>query len=222
MVNRIARFSGGVGSILGVLFVVSGCVSAYRPPTPDEPHAILKYRRYYEAQAGSHLDELLTVEGHRAYAHTRPAEEAEAPATDGLLVHPRPAELTAASTFFVYTTQNVQETYYVSVPYTTSESYNCGTGTSYRTCTRTVTRYRQEPRTRWVTKTVKVPVEQCSDSVWFRPKIGATYLVELAYQGDMSCRLVCSEQVRHEDGSFTTEACEMPTEEEVQVALKRR
>jgi hypothetical protein len=104
----------------------------------------------------------------------------------------------------------VQESYTVQIPYSTSESYGCGTGTSYRTCTRSVTRYRSETRYRTVTRSVRVTDGECTSARTLAPGNQSVYLLEFNFQAPGVCRLSCFEQFSQPDGSFENLACTYP------------
>ena len=147
-------------AVLALACTGLGCLVPYRPPTYEQPHAVLKYRRAYLMQAGASLSEVLSVDGYAALNLTVPSQTAATARTDAVMVHPQPATLRVDSTFFHNQTRSVEERYTEQVPYTASESYSCGSGygTSYscRTCTRTVTHYRSETRYRTVMRTERV------------------------------------------------------------------
>jgi len=190
--------------------LAAGCVPQYRPPTYDQPHAILKFRRSYAYAAGVSLSDQLSVDGHAAYGQTVPTASAQVPRTDAVLVHPRPARLSATSAFFHYENRMVQESYTVQVPYSTSESYGCGMSGSYRTCTRFVTRYRSETRYRTVTRAVRVTDAECTAQRSILPMDRGMYLLEFNFQAPGVCRLSCFEQRALPDGSFENRACPYP------------
>lgn len=190
--------------------VASACVPQYRPPTLEQPHAIVKFRRSYGYSAGVSLTEQLTVDEHLAYARTSPTGSANAPQTDAVLVHPLAARLLATSTFFHMETRAVQESYSVQVPYSTIESYSCGYGTSYRTCTRSATHYRSETRYRTVMRSVQVTDAVCSHASGIAPKANDIYVLEFNFQAPGVCRLSCFQQFGKPDGTFEMRPCLVP------------
>jgi hypothetical protein len=190
--------------------VVGGCASTYRPPTAQQPHAIVKFRRSYAGAAGTSLSEHLTVNGHDAYDSTVPAASAAVPRTHALLLHPGATTLVATGAFFHSENRVVTENYSVQVPYSATESYSCGTSKSFRTCTRSVTHYRSETRTRTVMRTVRVTDAECARQRTLMAKVHDVYLIELLFQGSGVCRLSCFQQVPAPDGSFTTAPCPLP------------
>jgi hypothetical protein len=201
----------GCGALAMLCVSALGCVPAYRPPTLAEPHAVIKLRRTYDMIAGSFLRERLLVDDHLAYAASTSASLGAAARIDALLLHPTPAELTMASIFFHQETQQVYETYYEQVPTTDYETYDCssgsGTSRSYRSCTRSVTRYRSEPRQRWVTRVVDVDDGSCQTGLRFAPMAGRVYLLQYSFQQHGVCSLSCFEQLPQADGSFQNRRC---------------
>jgi len=190
--------------------LAAGCVPSYRPPTYAEPHAILKFRRSYAYSAGISLSEQLLVNGQAAYVHTVPTESAQVPRNDAVLIHPRAARLSATSTFFHNENRLVQESYTVQTPTYSTESYSCGTGKSYQTCTRSVTHYSSETRYRTVTRSVRVTDAECTRERTLAPANQGVYLLELNFQAPGVCRLSCFEQFSQPDGSFDNRPCPYP------------
>src|SRR5882724_2241829 len=105
------------------LVLGSGCVPEYHPPTPAEPHAIVKIRRSYEAGGGTTLYERLLVDDHSAFESRLPAQLAGTPHIDSTLVWAIQAGYTFHSDFFHTEMRQVFETYYEQVPSLESESY---------------------------------------------------------------------------------------------------
>lgn len=195
-----------------------GCVHEYRPPTVEEPHAVVKLRRTYDALAGTRLAERADVDtkdeatSGRVLQTQVDATLGATPRIDGVLVHPGPLRLDVGSSFFHLENRQVQESYQVQVPYPTTESYDCSSGygatRSYRTCTRMVTHYRSETRYRTVTRAVEVSDGECRAGVIFRPLAGRVYLVDYGYRGPGSCAITCVEQhVVAGDGQFESAPC---------------
>ena len=205
---RTAR-RAGVALVFGAAVVAlgSGCVPAYHAPKTEEPHAIVKLRRSYESGAGTTLREQVLVDGHRAYDSTSPAALAATPHIDSILVWPIEASYAFRSAFFHTEMRYVSETYYEQVSSLESESYNCGSGTSYRTCTRMVTRYRSEPRQRMVMKSVEVSDGACETGTRFSAMVSHVYLLQYTYQQPNACALTCFEQVPQSDGTFQNRPC---------------
>ena len=192
------------------ILVAAGCVPAYRPPTEAQPHAVLKFRRVYPQVFGTGLTEGLMLGEYRAVSARDASDMARAPRVDALLVHPVPTTATADSTFFHTESRLVTETYTEQVPYTTTETYNCGSGTSYRTCTRMVTRYRSETKTRQVWKTVEVVDAACRTQIAIDPRDGDVLLLEYDFAGASACRLSCIQQRVNPDGTFDNAPCRVP------------
>lgn len=200
-------------TLLLVACLASACVPQYRPPTLEQPHAIVKFRRSYGFSAGVSLSEQLTIDDHHAYGRTSPAGSAEAPQTDAVLVHPQAARVQATSTFFHMETRAVQESYTEQVPYPSTESYNCGYGSSYRMCTRSVTQYRSETRYRTVMRQVQVTDAACTGEIGIAPKAKDVYVLEFNVQAPRVCRLSCFQQFSQPDGTFEMRPCRVPQSE---------
>jgi hypothetical protein len=190
-----------------VLTLGSGCVPAYHPPMPEEPHAIVKLRRTYEVGRGTTLREQLLVDGHSAYDGMSAAVLAGTAHTDSILVWPVQAGYAFRSSFFHTEMQQVNETYYEQVSSFESESYSCGSSGSYQTCTRMVTREHMEPRQRWVTREVDVSDGQCETGMRFSAMVNHVYLLQYTYQDAGACSLACFEQVPQSDGTFENRPC---------------
>jgi hypothetical protein len=184
----------------------SGCVRQYEPPRPDQPHAIVKVRRTYDRPSGPLLREVINIGEYRAFE--RSGVPLEAPGTDAILVHPGPASWTFAASFFHNESRMVSETYYEQQPYTETESYSCGTGTSYQSCTRTVTHYRSVAKTRWVTKTVEVTDGHCEVPVAHQAETDHLYIVQFHYLDNDVCQAECYEQVRSPSGVDENRRCQ--------------
>jgi hypothetical protein len=209
-----------VGGAL-LAFAVTSCVGArpYRPPTAEQPHAVVKLRRSYDAVAGVGLVEYADVVGHdeattgRAFAGRVEASLGSTPRTDAVLLYPeQPLELAIGSGFFHMESRQVQESYTVQTPYTSMESYDCSFGyggtANYRTCQRQVTAYRTETRYRTVTKAVEVGDGECKSAVRFRPRAGRVYLIDYTYRAPGSCNITCVEQeILPGEGSFHAVPC---------------
>ncbi len=195
-----------------VLFAaaVGGCVRRYKPPTANQPHAILKIRRSYQEQPGEKLKERATLNEHLVFNSEVASQLGAAPRTDAVLVHPELTTLTLATSFGHLEMRLVQESYTEQEPYQDTESYNCGDVTSYRTCTRPVTRYRTVYKTRMVNKAVWVSDGDCSTKVRLAPRVGKTYLVQYDYRKGGVCSASCFEQVSQPDGSFKNAQCPAP------------
>jgi hypothetical protein len=206
----------GVAAVLAVCSATA-CVRAYKPPSASDPHAVLKFRRVYETTAGTNLDERCTINGNEALSTHVASDIARAPRADAILVHPMPARVALEGAFSHLELRTVTELYMEQVPYSTTESYSCGSGTSYQMCSRMVTRTRSEIRYRTVTKNVPVTDGSCSQAVLLAPAIDHVYLLDFTYRGAGVCSATCLEQVGlAPDGSFTTQPCPPPTPEQLQ------
>jgi hypothetical protein len=184
-----------------------GCVPEYRPPLPNEPHAILKVRRVYEQNPGTGLHEKVLVDEYLALSADEPAGVAAAPRTDAILIRPVPATISVSNSFYHLATRAVEDTYFEEESYQDTETYNCGVGTEFRTCTRSVTRYRSVPRTRWVDR-IEPQVDGACERGWrLAPAAGRTYLLQYTYQEHGACSLSCFEQVPTGAGQFEHRPC---------------
>jgi hypothetical protein len=189
----------------------SGCVHKYEAPLANQPHAIVKIRRAYASRAGSTLNESAFIDKYQVLAEERPAELDETQTT-AVRVHPGPITWRVGSTYTHTEMQQVQERYTEQVPYTSMETYNCGTGTNYRTCTRTVTRYTTEYKTRWVTRQVTVTDAECTSRTRQLAEVGHVYLLQYSYTGPDICSLLCLEQAPRDDGQFDSKPCAVPAQ----------
>lgn len=160
-----------------------GCMRDYVPPTPEQPHAIVKFRRSYENVHGTTLSEVMVLNDERAYQAVDSSDIASAPRTDAILVRPEPARLKLVSQFSH------------SQSYTATESYSCGTGTNNRTCTRTVTRTRT------------VVDGYCERELGVVFDQGQNYLLQLNYQDSRNCSALCLIQEPLGDGTFKNRPC---------------
>ena len=185
----------------------SGCVKAYQAPTADQPHAVVKIRRAYHVSAGTNLQEYANIGEFRALAEQRAASQSEA-RTTALLVHPGPARWKVGSEFSHTELRMVREQYSQQVPYHATETYSCGTGTSHRMCTRSVTRYRTETKWRTVQKQVKVSDGACHGAAAHQARQGSVYLLQYSYSGPKVCSLQCMEQRPVDGEQFQSVACE--------------
>src|SRR6476659_4135069 len=87
--------------------VAVACVPPYKPPTLDQPHAVLKLRRSYDTIAGTTLEEEVDIEEHSALRQSTLSRLAQAARTDALLVHPVPSTVDVSVRFFHLETQLV-------------------------------------------------------------------------------------------------------------------
>jgi hypothetical protein len=195
------------GSTVALLSLLGACVPEYHPPTLAEPHALVKVRRTYDTTSGVTLLEQLLVDGHDALHTSTPIGLAREARVDSSLVFPAPATFVMSSAFTHEEMRMVTETYYEQESHMESESYSCGTGTSYQSCTRMVTRYRSVPRTRTVMKSVTVTDSECRAANRFAPAVDRVYLLQFNFQENGACALSCFEQVPNSDGTFTNSQC---------------
>lgn len=182
-------------SLLILLAMTSSCVRRYRPPSPSEPHAVVKLRRVYETHAGTQLRELVMVGKERGFERQAAAEETTGPANDAILVHPTPDTFRIEASFHHVESRPVQEQYFEREPYQEMEQQECGTYQSPRKCSRMVTKYRSHMKWRTVVKTVEVADGNCGQNVPLAPVAGHTYLLQFTYHGPSQCHLTCFEQV---------------------------
>jgi hypothetical protein len=194
-----------------LLLSSTACVQSYRPPTANEPHAVVKVRRVYETHSGPTLAESVMINEYRAFAKSGvPGKAAE---NDALLVRPEPATWVVSANFFHMEYRAVQEDYYVQEPYSDSESYSCGgygTNATPRTCYRTVTKYRSVRKTRTVHKNVEVSDGSCSRELSQLPRQGVSYLLQFTYQDRGVCRLTCVDQGAPGEVTNGNKPCEVP------------
>ncbi len=199
-----------LAAFLFLALALGGCVRRYKPPSANEPHAILKIRRSYQEQPGDKLKERATLNEHLVFNSEVASELGAAPRTDAVLIHPELATLSLATSFGHFEVQLAQESYTEQEPYQALESYNCGDVTSYRTCTRTVTRYRTVYKTRMVNKAVWISDGDCATKVRLAPRVGKTCLVQYDFRKGGVCSASCFEQVSQPDGSFANAKCPAP------------
>lgn len=187
----------------------SGCVHKYEAPLANQPHAIVKIRRAYASHAGDMLTESAFIGRDQVMEQSR-AAELDATQTTAVRVHPGPIAWKVGSTYSHTEMQTVQEHYTEQEPYMASETYNCGSGTTYRTCTRMVTHYRSQPKTRWVQKRVTVVDAACSSQARQLAEVGHVYLLQYSFTAHEICSLLCLEQTQREGGQFDTKPCTVP------------
>jgi hypothetical protein len=121
------------------------------------------------------LGEGVDIDEHNALRSGVATRAIDGARTDAILVHPIPSTFVFRSGFSHMETQLVHESY--QEPHTTysTESYNCGTGSSYQTCTRSVTHTTYETRYRDVWRQVEVSDGACSSELRFAPRDGRVY-----------------------------------------------
>jgi hypothetical protein len=175
---RFARLS-----LVTVALALTACVKQYEPPTPSDPHAILKFRRRYVKPQGTNLVEILRIDKHRAYKAMTPPIRASVPRTDAVLVNPGQSHLEMIATFSHEVIRFEQE------------SYECGIYPEKRTCYRNVQ------------KQVTVVDRHCKRDLDVFFVEGRSYLVELDSQATRHCTVHCIEQRPTGDGKFESQAC---------------
>ena len=195
------------GLVAAAAALATACVPPYEPPNANQPHAVIKLRRTYDQTAGTHLSEAVDIDEHSALRESAHAAIGKAPRTDSLLAHPVPGTFVVRTGFFHHEMRTVQESYQESRTTYRTESYSCGTGTSYRTCTRSSPHTEYTTKYRWVTKQVEVSDGSCSRAIRFAPKDQHVYLLQYTYQAPSVCSLSCFEQVQGPGGTFKNLEC---------------
>lgn len=69
-----------------LLLVVVSCGQKYVQPLPDQPQAVLKFRRAYSSVAGARLSEELDLDGARAFDFEGDSSDGEEVRTDAITV----------------------------------------------------------------------------------------------------------------------------------------
>jgi hypothetical protein len=204
-VNRLRQLL-----LCSALLPLIGCAQPYEPPTAAQPHAVIKLRRTYETTAGTHLSEAVDVDENYVLRESSHSAVAKAPLTDSFLAHPIPGAFVVHSNFHHTETHMVSESY--QVPHTTysMESYSCGTASSYRTCSRSVSHTTYTTHYRTVPRQVQVSDGQCARQIRFAPKADHVYLLQYTYQAPGVCRLSCFEQLQGPNGTFENRRCPKP------------
>ena len=191
--------------------ILASCAHPYVPPRAGEPFALVKVRYIHHSRAGTGGGSGLTIDGHVLSQNVAPM--IGQPEMRVHRVHPRPATFGARTEFYHPESQMER------VAYQETETYSCQQYTpsygtsgyssgSYQssTCTRSVTRYRNELRT------VNVVDASCGSRVRWAPEAGHTYVLQYEYRADGNCRLACFEQVEAAGAAgFTMNRCrELP------------
>lgn len=187
------------------------CVPPYRPPTADQPHAVVKLRRSYEMTAGTLLAEAVDIDEHSALRENAASGLVRGARTDAILVHPVPSTFVFESAFSHTEARLVQESYQVSHTVYRMETYDCSSGfgssKSYRTCSRSVPHTDYETRYRHVWRQVTVTDAACDAGYRFWPRQGRVYLLQYTFSAHAACSLSCFEQVPEEGGAFKNVPC---------------
>ena len=186
----------------------TACAHAYRPPTHEEPHALIKLRRVYQVAPGTHRNEVVSLLPRFVlFEVTRPAHTG--PITDSVRLRPGPAKIRFTSRFFHHETRNVRQSYTAHESYTTTQTYSCGTSTQPRTCFRPVTRSRPVTRYRTVTKQVQVTDAACDSGTAHAFEAKRVYILQTLFQGHERCSLRCYEQI-YRGNDFILSPCGVP------------
>lgn len=197
--------------ILALMLLSASCVRPYKPPTADQPHAIVKLRRSYDTTAGVTLREYVQIDENPLLQRSAAAALARAPRADATLVHPVPGTFLFDSEFFHTESRMVHESYQEPHTVYEYESYDCssgfGTNKTYRTCSRTVPRTRYETKYRYVHRQVQVTDGECASAIRFFPQDGHVYLLQYTYHAHSVCSLSCFEQVQQGADSFKNLPC---------------
>lgn len=187
------------------------CVPPYKPPTADQPHAVVKLRRSYDTTAGATLTEAVEIDEHSALRDSVATRIVQGARTDAILVHPVPSTFVVGSLFFHMETRLVHESYQVSHTEYRYESYDCSSGfgsnRSYRSCSRSVPHTVYETKYRDVWRQVQVTDAACDAGYRFSPRDQRVYLLQYTYHARSVCSLSCFEQVPEEGGTFKNLPC---------------
>ena len=197
----------GCAVVVLLTIIVNACTQAYRPPTVDEPHALVKLRRTYEKAVGSRLTETAAIEGQLVLHTSAESRTASTPRTDALLVHPLPAPFVFAAKFTHWELRSELETRYEQETYWVEESYECGSYDHPRSCTRSAMRFRSVPKQQQVTNSVEVADGECSRALQLAPSRDHVYLLQFTYQDSGACALSCYEQVATGDTGVEQRPC---------------
>lgn len=176
--------------------ILQSCAAfQYSEPKENEPSAVLKFRRSYRSSAGEYLEEQLRIDGYAAYQKTWPRDAGDRPFSSSIRIDPKVHDIMLDVNFHHYETRMVTENYVDRTPYSASETYSCPSygskGTTYNTCTRTVTKYRETTKTRTVAKTFKIVDASCQDQIKLHPVDGRTYVFTLDFKAGNDCDFSC-------------------------------
>jgi hypothetical protein len=184
--------------LLAAALAASGAAGCYRPyvlPRPDEPHAMVKVRVAYHSRPGPSLSQLVLINGEAVDIPTPPTGP-PGEITRAIPVRPLATRWDVRSTF----------SHTVTVPEirheTRTESYSCGSGRTYRTCTRSVS----YTRTVMVTRTIVDG--HCEQVAGQGPQVGGVYLLQYDFYAHGRCTLACFRQLPNPDGTFQQTPCE--------------
>lgn len=166
-------------SLLALLTGCYGCMAQYKPPTVEQPHAIVKFRRTYESTAGAKLNELIAVNGGWVARKETPTRDVGDAHIDAALIHPGDSLVKLEASFSHVEMQSH------------SQTYSCGNST----CSRTV-------RT-----AVTVVDGVCRKKLGVRLQAHEQYLVQLTYQDGRNCSASCVVQEKVSETSFNHRPC---------------
>ena len=159
------------------------CVRRYEAARPDQPHAVLKFRRTYQQTPGESLTETIIIDKRVALRLAGPSSLGVTTRTDAVLVHPVAAKYHISAIFtHTYTTSQTQ-------------SYSCGSAKYPTTCTRTAT----------VTHTAVDGA--CVAQFRIYPEPLRNYLIQLDYQDRKYCTVKCYIETPKSDSELINSHC---------------
>jgi hypothetical protein len=179
------------------LVALGGCARAYVQPTPNEPHAVLKFRLVHHDVPGPNLGMELRL-GEHVLGRERIAARRGTPLSPSTTAHRVRPELAQIEIRTAFTHQ-------VSRPATrqVSERYACGTQTTgFGTNQRSTTRYCTRNRTEHYQRVDTVVDGACRVGGAFLPQVGQTYIVQYDYYAHERCTAQVFQQLARPDGSF--------------------
>lgn len=170
-------------SLMGCL--LTACIPPYSAPTPDMPHALLKFRRRYGGALGPAISESLSINDRPALAREGSAWDALVPSTDVVLAHPGRVTLGADAFFWHLDREPGYPMGYCGGPRFSASCYS--------------------PH-----RTVRVVDAACSRSLEVEVRAGEVYLIELDFVDASACRLVCYRQKALGPGRIQMLPCGQP------------
>lgn len=174
--------------LLGVV-TTTGCMQQY-PPTPDQPHATIEFRRSYAFHAGSFFYERLVVNGTLAFEASDNSISAEKHRTDSVLLRPGQHELEVSVSFAHKVKQVVQEL------------VDCGSYDAPQEC--------RGPKSR---EDVVVDAT-CQQRLGLDVQAGQLYVLQLDFQDAKHCSVQCFVQSLAGNGDLKGVPCPVvPVEE---------
>jgi hypothetical protein len=175
------------------------------PPRAEQPHAVLRFRRWYQTSTGDQLDEGIRVNGEVAFRNGADTDAAKAERTDTILVRPDVAQIDVAASFSHFVRYAGYEPMPVPQPHPTTEPFQCGTHICVQSSSDNVREFRP-------TNEVASVVDQwCEKTLRFAPTAGGVYLIDFVYRGDRVCSVTCSEQGGPDPSS--TRECPAPKQQ---------